>query len=86
MKHLGIHSLPLPFLFGQGNDMNGMRSVLQKVVILGHLPGDDIFGFLTNLNHGITEPGRDLFEGVARKIFDLHTYQSLPRFQIRWAL
>lgn len=36
--------------------MHWMGGILEEIVILGLFTSDDIFSFLPDLNHGITEP------------------------------
>lgn len=45
--------LPFPFLLSENSD--GVRSVLKDIIVFGLFALNNIFGLLTNLNHGVAE-------------------------------
>lgn len=48
---------PIPLLLRKGDDGKGMGCILENVVVLRLLAGDDILSLLADLDHRITEPG-----------------------------
>ena len=66
-------NIPVPLSLGQYG--NGVRGVLEEVVVLGLLASDDLLSFLADLNHGVTEP--DFICQICPAIGNRTTYRSI---------
>lgn len=53
--------LPVPLVFREGDNGDGVRRVLKEVVVPWLFTSDDVFRLSSNVNHGVTEPVK-LFE------------------------